>query len=74
MLEGFCIALPQIARMDDLSITHLIAEWLRQDPIRALGLVGFACIAISVTTNADLLALLGFVDVDDEGERDTSIA
>ena len=60
--------------MEDLSIPHLIAEWLRQDPIRALGLVGLACIAISVTTNVDLLDLLGFVEVEDEGERDTSIA
>lgn len=60
--------------MDDLSIPHLIAEWLRQDPIRALGLVGLACIAISLTTNVDMLALLGLVDVEDEGERDRSVA
>ncbi len=60
--------------MDDLSIPHLIAEWLRQDPFRALGLFGLACIAISVTTNVDLLALLGFVDVEEQRERDTSIA
>lgn len=58
--------------MHDLSIPCLIIEWLQQDPIRALGLLGLACIAISSLTSVDPLAALGFVDVEEQDERTTS--
>lgn len=52
--------------MQDLSLLMLVSEFFRQDPFRAYGLVAFVCIAISVTTNFDLLRTLGFVDVAEE--------
>ena len=63
-----------VVRMHDLSIPYLIIEWLRQDPIRALGLVGLGCIAISTLTSVDPLASLGLVEVEEQGERDNSVA
>ena len=54
--------------MQDLSFLTLVGEFFRQDPFRAFGLVGLACVAISVTTNFDLLEVLGLVDVA-EAER-----
>ena len=49
--------------MQDLDLLTLVSEFFRQDPFRAFGLVGLFCVAISVTTNFDLLEVLGFVDV-----------
>ena len=62
------------ARMHDLSLLILVIEFFRQDPFRALGLIGLACVAISMTTDFDLLRALGFVDVDEEADRETSVA
>lgn len=58
--------------MQDLVI--LVSEFFRQDPFRALGLLGFACVAISMTTDFDLLQALGFVDVDEEADGKSSVA
>ena len=55
-----------VPRMQDLSLVILVSEFFRQDPFRALGLFGFACVAISMTTNFDLLQVLGFIDVTEE--------
>jgi hypothetical protein len=52
-----------VSRMQDLSLLTVVSEFFRQDPFRAFGLIGLACVAVSVTTNFDLLAALGFVDV-----------
>lgn len=52
-----------VPRMQDHSLLILVSEYFRQDPFRALGLFGFACVAISMTTNFDLLQVLGFIDV-----------
>ena len=52
----------------------LVSEFFRQDPFRALGLLGFACVAISMTTDFDLLQALGFVDVDEEADGKSSVA
>ena len=52
--------------MQDLSLITLVTEFFRQDPFRALGLFGFACVAVSMTSNFDLLQVLGFIDVAEE--------
>ena len=65
-LSGYCIARGIVPRMHDLSLLTLVSEFFRHDPFRAFGLIGLACVAISVTTNFDLLAALGFVDVPEE--------
>jgi len=59
-----------LPRMQDLSLVILVSEFFRQDPFRALGLLGFACVAVSMTTNFDLLHVLGFIDVAEE-QRET---
>jgi hypothetical protein len=58
--------------MQDLVI--LVSEFFRQEPFRALGLFGFACVAISMTTDFDLLRALGLVDVDEEADGKSSVA
>jgi hypothetical protein len=68
-LRGFCVAVRILPRMQDLSLIVLVSEFFRQDPFRALGLLGLACVAVSMTTNFDLLQVLGFIDVA-EGERE----
>jgi hypothetical protein len=60
--------------MNDLSIITLVAEFISADPIRALGLFGLACVAISMTTDFDLLHLLGFTEVREEAGRETTVA
>ena len=65
-LRGFCTAAGIFPRMQDLSLLVLVSEFFRQDPFRAFGLIAFVCVAISVTTNFDLLRALGFVDVAEE--------
>ena len=55
-------------------VPYLVIEFVRQDPLRALGLVGLACVAVSVTTNFDLLTALGFVEVEDRSDETTSVA
>jgi hypothetical protein len=59
--------------MQDLSLLTLVSEFFRQDPFRAFGLIGFACVATSLTTNFDLLATLGFVDVSDEQPKGKTV-
>jgi hypothetical protein len=73
-LRGLCIAAGIVPRMHDLSLAILIADFFSHDPFRALGLMGLACVAISMTTDFDLLHLLGFVDVSEEADRESSIA
>jgi hypothetical protein len=51
-----------------------VVDFFHQDPFRALGLVGLACIAISMSTDFDLLAALGFIEVEDRSDRTTSAA
>jgi hypothetical protein len=63
-----------LPRMHDLSIPVFVIEFFRQDPFRVLGLIGLACVAVSVTTDFDLLAALGFVEVGERPERTTSVA
>jgi hypothetical protein len=58
--------------MQDLVI--LVSEFFRQDPFRALGLFGLACVAISMTTDFDLLKVLGFVDVSEATEQESPVA
>jgi hypothetical protein len=71
-LRRYCIAAGIVLPMQDLVI--LVSEFFRQDPFRALGLLGFACVAISMTTDFDLLQALGFVDVDEEADGKSSVA
>jgi hypothetical protein len=71
-LRRYCIAAGIVPSMQDLVI--LVSEFFRQDPFRALGLLGFACVAISMTTDFDLLQALGFVDVDEEADGKSSVA
>lgn len=59
--------------MHDLSLVILIADFFSQDPFRALGLVGLACVAVSATTDFDLLHLLGFVDGGEEQRQESSV-
>ena len=73
-LRRFCIAAGIVARMQDLSLLILVSEFFRQDPFRALGLIGFACVAISMGTDFDPLRALGLVDVDEEADRESSVA
>jgi hypothetical protein len=74
MLEGFLRCGRHGGRMHDPGIPYLVVEFFRQDPFRALGLVGLTCVAISMTTDFDLLQLLGFVEVAEEQDRETSTA
>jgi hypothetical protein len=61
--------------MPDLSIPYLIADFFAADPFRSLGLIGFACVAISITTDFDLLHLLGFVEVGEaQDDHETTAA
>lgn len=62
-----------VSRMLDL-VSYFVVDFVRQDPVRALGLVGLACVAVSITTNFDLLAALGFVEVEDRSDETTSVA
>jgi hypothetical protein len=71
-LRRYCIAAGIVPPMQDLVI--LVSEFFRQDPFRALGLLGFACVAISMTTDFDLLQALGFVDVDEEADGKSTVA
>lgn len=57
--------------MQDIDLIILVSEFFRHDPVRAYGLFGLACVAISMTTNFDLLHLLGFVDVAGEQQEET---
>jgi hypothetical protein len=59
--------------MQDLSLLTLVSEFFRQDPFRAFGLVGLACVALSVTTNFDLLEVLGFVDVAETKQTEANV-
>jgi hypothetical protein len=59
--------------MQDLSLLTLVGEFFRQDPFRAFGLVGLACVAVSVTTNFDLLEVLGFVDVAEAEQSEVNV-
>jgi hypothetical protein len=71
-LRRYCVAAGMVARMQDLVI--LVSEFFRQDPFRALGLMGMACVAISMTTDFDPLRALGLVDVDEEADGKSSVA
>ena len=55
-------------------VPYAVVDFFRQDPFRALGLMGLVCLAVSMTTNFDLLAALGLVEVEAQDGRDTSIA
>jgi hypothetical protein len=57
-----------------LDLLAYVVDFFHQDPFRALGLVGLACIAVSMTTDFDLLAALGFVEVEDQSDRTASAA
>jgi hypothetical protein len=57
-----------------LDLVPYVIDFFRQDPLRALGLVGLACVAVLMTTNFDLLAALGFVEVEDRSDETTSAA
>jgi hypothetical protein len=71
-LRRFCNAAGIVPAMQELVI--LVGEFFRQDPFRALGLIGFACVAISMGTDFDPLRALGLVDVDEEADRESSVA
>jgi hypothetical protein len=60
--------------MQDVSLLMLVSEFFRQDPFRALGLIGFACVAVSMTTDFDLLSALGLVDVAEEADQEAPAA
>ena len=72
-LRRFCIAAGIVAHADAVLLI-LVSEFFRQDPFRALGLIGFACVAISMGTDFDPLRALGLVDVDEEADRESSVA
>ena len=57
-----------------LDLVPYVIDFFRQDPLRALGLLGFVCVAVLMTTNFDLLAALGFVEVEDRSDETTSAA
>jgi len=61
----------EVSRMLEL-VAYVVVDFFRQDPLRALGLVGLASVAISMTTDFDLLAALGFVEVEDRSDETTS--
>ena len=71
-LRRYCVATGMVARMQDLVI--LVTDFFRQDPFRALGLIGFACVATSMTSDFDPLRALGLVDVDEEADGKSSVA
>lgn len=60
--------------MQDLSLVIPVSEFFRQDPFRALGLIAFACVAISAMTDFDLLLVLGFVDVAEDADEEVPAA
>ena len=60
--------------MHDLSLFVLITEFFRADPFRAFGVIGLACIAVSLTTNFDALRLFGFADVEAAQDGEATIA
>ena len=62
-----------VPRMFDL-VPDFALDFFRHDPFRSLGLMGIACLAISMTTDFDLLAVLGFVDVEESPERTAPVA
>jgi len=49
-------------------VPYVVVDFFRQDPFRALGLMSLACLAVSMTTSFDLLAELGFVDLEERSE------
>jgi hypothetical protein len=55
-------------------VPYVVVDFFRQDPFRALGLMGLACVAISMTTSFDLLAALGLVDVEEPSEGIAPVA
>ena len=59
--------------MHDLSLITLVSEFFRQEPFRALGLFGFACVALSMMSNFDLIQVLGFIDVAAEQPEEAKI-
>ena len=44
-------------------------DFFRHDPFRSLGVMGIACLGVSVTTNFDLLVALGFVEAKTDDDR-----
>ena len=56
-----------VPRMFDL-VPYVVADFFRHDPFRAFGAMSIACLAISMTTDFDLLASLGLVDVEEPSE------
>jgi hypothetical protein len=62
-----------VCRMLDL-VPYVVADFFRQDPFRALGLMSLVCLAISMTTNFDPLAALGLVEVEERSDGTTSAA
>ena len=60
--------------MQDLSLLILVSEFFRQDPFRALALVGLACVAISIATDFDLTDALGLVDVAEDADHEARAA
>jgi len=60
-----------VPRMFDF-IPDLASDFFRHDPFRSLGLMGIACLAISMTTDFDLLAALGLVNVEQKKQEGTA--
>ena len=58
--------------MHDLDLIILVAEFFRQDPFRSLGAIALACVAVSVTTDLDLLRAIGLVEVEDSRNGETT--
>ena len=71
-LKGFCEPLRILPRMFDL-VPYVVADFFRQDPFRAFGLMSIACLAISMTTDFDLLAAFGFVEVEEPSEGTAAV-
>lgn len=62
-----------VTRMFDL-VSDIALDFFRHDPFRSLGLMGIACLAISMMTDFDLLAELGFVEVEERPEAAAPVA